>query len=231
MKESAIMKKKKILGTILTTAMIFGTNIQPIAANVVTPESYPTNTYTIQTDQPTLFTYEQFLELIEQAPDITETRSNIELPDRHITESEMAAWIEEYWELGGVNSFELEVIRLINIERERVGHPPLAIDPILIMAARFHAQEMAEFQYFNHFSPHHGNGSVRAVMFGHENIKDYVWGVWENIHSSTRSPEIVVQRWMDSPGHRTPIIDADAIFLTIGVGAVQGGGTVLKFGS
>jgi uncharacterized protein YkwD len=223
------MKAKRILGVIVSTAMIFSANVQSSAASATTTENEAA--ITIQTDTPTMLTYEQLLELITQAPDIAETRSGTTLADRRITENELAAWIAEYWELGGINAFELEVVRLINIERENVGHAPLALDPILMTAARFHSQEMADLRYFSHRSPHHGRGRDRAVIFGHENIQEHVFGVWENISGSTRSPETVVQSWLNSPGHRAPIMDADAIFLTIGVGAVQGGGTVVKFGS
>jgi len=186
-------------------------------------------TAVIQTDAPTLLTYEQLLELIEQAPDITETRSPNTLADRRITEVELAAWIAEYWELGGVNAFELEVVKLINIERENVGLNPLAIEPQLMMAARFHSQEMADLVFFGHRSPHHDRGRDRAVMFGHENIQEHVWGVRENVAGSTRSPQRVIEVWMNSPGHRAAIMGEH--FLTIGIGAVQGGGTTAKFGS
>ena len=225
--------KKRILSVALATFMVFGANIHAFAndGNVLIREDYPETLATIQTDVPTLLTNEQLLELIEQSPDFTETRSLETLASRQITEAELTAWIDEYWELGGFNAFELEVVRLINIERENVGLAPLALDPLLMMAARFHSQEMADLRFFSHRSPHHGRGRDRAVMFGHENIQEDVWGVMENISGSTRSPETVVQGWLRSPGHRATILDADAIFLTIGIGTVQGGGTTAKFGA
>ena len=221
------MKTKRILGVILAATMVLGTNVQSIAASTITTEY---EKVVIQTDAPTLLTSEQLAELITEAPDIDETRSGTTLANRHITEAELAAWILEYWELG-INAFELEVAKLINVERENVSLVPLAIDPLLMMAARFHSQEMADLRFFNHRSPHHGRGRNRAEMFGHENIQEHVWGVQENISGSTRSPEAVVQSWMNSPGHRAAILDADAVFRTIGVGAVQGGGTTVKFGA
>ena len=226
------MKSKRILGVVLSAVMVISVNSQILAAETTSTLANITNTeatITIQTDAPTLLTSEQLLELIEQAPDITETRSRITLADRRITEAELTAWKAEYWELGGINSYELEVIRLINIERVNAGLNQLAVEPILIMTARFHSQEMADLQYFNHRSPHHGRGRDRAEMFGHENIQEHVWGIRENISGSTRSPEMVVQSWMKSPGHRAAILGEH--YLTIGVGAVQGGGTTANFGS
>jgi len=218
------MKAKMILGIILTAVMVFGTNVYAAS----TTEVYPEEEIAIQTDAPTMLTSNQLLELIAQAPDISETRSGTVLANRRITETELTAWTEEYWELG-INAFELEVIRLINIERENHNLNPLAISPTLMAAARFHSQEMADLRFFNHRSPHHGRGSNRAEMFGHENIQEHVWGVRENIAGSTRSPQEVVTAWMNSPSHRTAILGDE--YLTIGVGAVQGGGTTAKFGS
>jgi uncharacterized protein YkwD len=225
------METKRILGAVLAVVMILVNYPQSVTASTFSAANPIAESITVCTNTPTSLTYEQLLELIAQAPYFTDTRSNITFADRRITETELTAWIAEYWGLGGMNSFELEVVRLINIERGNAGLPPLAIDPLLMMAARFHSQEMADLRYFNHRSPHHGRSTNRAEMFGHENIKEYVWGVRENISGSTRSPETVVNGWMNSPGHRGAILDADAIFLTIGIGAVQGGGTTAKFGA
>jgi len=183
------MKTKRILGAILAVAMIHAAYPQAVTANAIAPDSYNAEPISICKDTPTSLKYERLLELLAQAPDFTETRSNITFADRRITETELTAWIAEYWGLGGMNSFELEVVRLINIERGNAGLQSLAIDPLLMMAARFHSQEMADLRYFNHRSPHHGRSTNRAEMFGHENIKEYVWGVRENISGSTRSPD------------------------------------------
>ena len=214
------MTTKRILAVILATVMVLGANVSVSAS---TNSELPT----IQADVPTFLSNEQLQELIEQAPDATETRSDTTLADRRITEAELLAWIEEYRELGA-NAFELEVVRLINIERENYNLNPLAINPNLMMAARFHSQEMVELRYFSHRSPHHGRGIYRAEMFGHENIQEHVWGVRENISSGVRTPQQVVQAWMNSPGHRAAILGE--IYLTIGVGTVQNSTTV-KFGA
>jgi len=217
------MKTKRILAVILATMMVLGANLQATAAETASEEII-----TISQTEPTLLTSEQLLELTEAAPDLPETRSAATLLNRRITERELAAWVTEYWELG-INAFELEMVRLINIERENHSLAPLAINPNLMMAARFHSQEMADLRFFNHRSPHHGRGSNRAEMFGHENIQEHVWGVRENIAGSTRSPQEVVTAWMNSPSHRSAILGEE--YLTIGIGAVQSGGTTAKFGS
>lgn len=175
-----------------------------------------------------LLTAYELTELIKEAPCHTETRSATVFKPQRITQNALDAWIEEYQELGA-NAFELETIKLINIERESRNLQPLALDPNLMMAARFHSQEMADLRFFSHRSPHHGRAFYRAEMFGHENIQDHVWGVQENIAGNTRSPQEVVTAWMNSPSHRAAILGET--FLTIGVGIVQGGGTTANFGS
>ena len=228
------MKAKRILATALAVTLIavmmFEASVQiSAAAQVSATEGYPQEAPAIPKDELTFLTNEQLEELIKNAPCKTETRSAQTLANRRITESELATWIEEYWELGGISGFELEVVRLINIEREKYNLQPLKINPNLMMAARFHSQQMADLNFFSHRSPHHGRGIYRAEMFGHENIQEHVWGVRENIAGSIRSPQAVVQAWMNSPGHRAAILGD--VYLTIGVGAVQGGGTTAKFGS
>jgi len=219
------MMKKKIVAIGLAAVLTFGASVPMLAGGVA--EYYPT--IAVCRDTPTMLTGEQLSELADSAPDIAETRSAMTFAARRITASELTAWSDEYWELGGINAFEFEVVRLINIERAAARLLPLAIEPRLSMAARFHSQEMADLRTWGHRSPHHGRGAYRAEMFGHENIQDHVWGVRENIAGNTRCPQEVVAAWMNSPGHRAAILDESV--LTIGVGAVQGGGTTAKFGS
>jgi len=218
------MTAKAVLSAVLAVTMVFGATGTVLAAE--RPET-TAKTPIISQTAPSLLTNAQLEQLIETAPDLSETRSAMTIADRRITESELTAWITEYWELG-INSFELEVVRLINIERENYGLHPLAISPTLMMTARFHSHQMADLVFFGHRSEHHGRGTYRAAMFGYENIQEHVFGVHENIAGSTRSPERVVQLWMNSPGHRAALFER--AFLTIGIGAVQGGSTTANFG-
>ena len=218
------MKTKRILAVVLSAVMLIGTTKVYASTNNTYQPQEPLMT---QASEPVLLTDTQLLELIEDSPCRIDTKSNTTFADRRITESELASWIEEYWTLG-INAFELEMVRLINIERQNHNLNPLAINPTLMMAARFHSQEMVDLRFFNHRSPHHGRGIYRAEMFGHENIQDHVWGVRENIASGVRTPEQIVQAWMNSPGHRSAILGET--YLTIGVGTVQNS-TTAKFGS
>jgi len=161
----------------------------------------------------TLLTSEEIQALIETAPAHHNTRSANNIPNRRIANTELEIWIEEYAALGGINAFELEVIRLINEIREENGLNPLMINQEISMAARFHSQESAEdrerngVNTFGHTSPINGSPSDRAYMFSHRNqaFTDN-WSVLENLggrgFNSERTPENHLQGWLNSSMHR-----------------------------
>ena len=176
-----------------------------------------------------LLTNEELLALIETAPIHQDTRSATPLPNRRITDTELETWIEEYAYLGGINAFELEVIRLINEIRADYGLHPLMICTQISMAARFHSQELVNRGgRITHHSPYHGGSVARMRMFGNYQ------GLGENIHSSVINPQRPVDGWMHSPGHRAMVLNATARY--IGIGAVHSdewngaGRTTAKFG-
>jgi len=145
-------------------------------------------------------------------------RSAITLPNRVLTRAEMNAWRNEYDSLGGPNAFELEVVRLVNIERAARNLPPLSIDPILMKAARFKSQSMSDLNYMAHDGVY-GNPTALARTFGFDG------GVGENLYRGPLTPERAVQGWMDSPGHRANILNRQ--YGAIGVGVhVNGNGWI-----
>ena len=123
------------------------------------------------------------------------------IPNRRLTESELAEWIAEYHANGGPNAFELEVLRLLNEERARAGAGPLVMNESIMMAARFKSQSMSDLSYFSHTNP----------VYGHfTNIPRELFGVGirgENLASGQRNPAAVVAAWMNSPGHATNMLN------------------------
>jgi uncharacterized protein YkwD len=117
---------------------------------------------------PIHFSYEELAEMIESAPKAgpLDAISGITLPNRRLTESELAAWVDEYNKMGGATAFELAVIVEINRIRVQYGLRPLALSPALMMSARMKTQEFADLQYFSHRSPVHGTPGEAARMFG-----------------------------------------------------------------
>jgi len=134
------------------------------------------------------------------------------LPDRKLSSEEIGSWIDEYHLFGGALEFELEVIRLTNIERARVGAAPLSANENLMMAARFKSQEMHNLRYFAHSSPVYGSFyNISSELFGYD-------AMGENLATGHRTPEEVVNAWMNSPGHRENMLRSG--FTEIGVGLV-----------
>lgn len=110
-----------------------------------------------------------------------------------------------------VKAFEKEVVRLTNIERSKNGLKPLNENWELSRVARFKSQDMIDRRYFDHTSPTYG--SPFTMM---KNFEIRYTAAGENIAYGQRTPEEVVNGWMNSPGHRANILNAN--FTQIGVG-------------
>ena len=117
---------------------------------------------------------------------------------------------------GKVSAYEAEVVRLVNIEREKNGLSPLAVDWQLSRVARYKSQDMKDKSYFSHTSPTYGSPFQMIKSFG---ITYRSAG--ENIARGYTSPEAVVKGWMNSSGHRANILNKS--FTHIGVGYVESG--------
>ncbi|MBQ7646746.1 MAG: SafA/ExsA family spore coat assembly protein [Clostridia bacterium] len=115
-----------------------------------------------------------------------------------------------------VSSYEAEVIRLVNEERQANGLHALKSDWELSRVARYKSQDMADKKYFSHTSPTYGSPFEMMKAFG---ISYRAAG--ENIAKGQRTPKEVVNAWMNSSGHRANILNKS--FTTIGVGYVADG--------
>jgi uncharacterized YkwD family protein len=116
-------------------------------------------------------------------------------------------------------SYEKQVVQLVNVERQKAGLSSLTLDSSISNVARKKSQDMASNNYFAHQSPTYGSAGDMLKQFG---VSYSAWG--ENIASGQRSPEAVVNAWMNSEGHKANILSSD--FSKIGVGyAVNSNGT------
>ena len=113
--------------------------------------------------------------------------------------------------VSGISSIEMEVVRLVNIERQREGLSPLVASSALSNVARKKSEDMAVNNYFSHTSPTYGSPSNMMRTFG---INSSYSG--ENIAKGQLSAASVVSGWMNSSGHRANIMNPS--FKTIGVG-------------
>ena len=119
---------------------------------------------------------------------------------------------------GTATSIEMEVARLVNIERQKEGLAPLTFSEELSKVARVKSQDMANKNYFSHNSPTYGDPFAMMRSFG---IQYKTAG--ENIAKGYSGAESVVRGWMNSSGHRANILNSS--FGKIGVGYVNVNGT------
>ncbi|MRX71867.1 SCP-like extracellular protein [Bacillus lacus] len=117
---------------------------------------------------------------------------------------------------GNISDFESKVIELTNAERAKEGLPKLQADEEVSNVAQEKSNDMQQNQYFSHNSPTFGSPFDMMRDFG---VTYKTAG--ENIAMGQRSPEEVVQAWMDSEGHRKNIMNGD--FTHIGVGHTEEG--------
>lgn len=115
-----------------------------------------------------------------------------------------------------VLAYENEVIRLVNVQRSQNGLSPLTANWELSRVARYKSQDMADNRYFSHTSPTYGTPFQMMKSFG---LRFRTAG--ENIAYGQRTPQAVVNAWMNSSGHRANILNAS--YTQIGVGYVAGG--------
>ena len=102
-----------------------------------------------------------------------------------------------------------EVVELVNAERAKVGVGPLVGNIELNAAANVRAKEVAAS--FSHYRP---DGSLCFTVLNEFGIKSSARA--ENIAGNFKSPQLVVQGWMKSEGHKKNILNGD--YNKIGVG-------------
>ena len=131
----------------------------------------------------------------------------------------------------GASELESLVTRLINEERVSRGLSTLKNDPDLVLIARAHSQDMADNNYFSHTNLAGEGPTNRGIRQGYVCRKDYgsyyKEGIAENIYKgwlfssvtyvgSTAFKDmytmeelanIIVGGWMNSPGHRSNILE------------------------
>ena len=115
-----------------------------------------------------------------------------------------------------VLNYENEVIRLVNEIRVKNGLNPLTADWELSRVARYKSQDMKDNNYFSHNSPIYGSPFDMIKNFGIS-----YRSAAENIAKGQKTPQAVMNGWMNSSGHRANILNSS--YKKIGVGYVASG--------
>lgn len=113
------------------------------------------------------------------------------------------------------SAFEDQVVALVNQERAKQGLRPLTHRADVKNVAHKKAEDLINANYFAHNSPNYGSPFDMLRTFG---ISYRSAG--ENIAKGQKTPQEVMNAWMNSPGHRQNILSPN--FDTIGVGFYHG---------
>jgi uncharacterized protein YkwD len=121
-------------------------------------------------------------------------------------------------------SQENEVIRLVNVERDRAGCGSVKLNTKLRTAIRLHVQELGTHGglYISHDSDD-GRSFVDRVR-----AQGYDAPGGENVARGQRNAADVMDSWMNSDGHRANILNCS--FKAIGVGVTEGVDGTLVWG-
>ncbi|MBQ3122739.1 MAG: sporulation protein [Firmicutes bacterium] len=110
-----------------------------------------------------------------------------------------------------VSAYARQVAELTNDERSEAGLSDLTLSSELSKVAQRKAEDMRDNGYFSHTSPTYGTPFEMMTEFG---ISYRTAG--ENIAKGQRTPESVVDAWMNSKGHRDNILNTS--YQKIGIG-------------
>ncbi len=105
---------------------------------------------------------------------------------------------------------QAQVVTLVNAERKQAGCDPVAVDARLTAAAQAHSQDQADHDSMSH------TGSDGSTPWDRARAAGYDQAIGENVAAGYRTPEAVMDGWMNSEGHRANILNCTA--RAIGVG-------------
>lgn len=113
-----------------------------------------------------------------------------------------------------IRKMEMEVIRLVNVEREKLGRPALVENSKMSSIARTKSNDFVKNNYFSHTSPTYGSPFDMLKSFGITYS-----AAAENLASGQGTPTQVMNTWMSSSGHRANILNST--YNQIGVGIAR----------
>ncbi len=112
-------------------------------------------------------------------------------------------------------SYAQQVLNLVNAERAKYNLSPLTLSSNVNKVAQAKAEDMKNNNYFSHTSPTYGSPFDMLKQFG---VSYKTAG--ENIAKGQKTPQAVVNAWMNSEGHRSNILNKN--FTQLGVGYTGG---------
>lgn len=107
---------------------------------------------------------------------------------------------------------------LVNEERAKAGISPLVLDLKLNKTAQRHSEDMVENNFFSHTNL---SGQSPFDRMAEDGISYMAAG--ENIAYGQRTPEEVMNSWMNSEGHRNNILNGAYNKIGIGIAVTEYG--------
>jgi uncharacterized protein YkwD len=114
-------------------------------------------------------------------------------------------------------TMEAQVITLTNQQRAANGCGALRADARLTAAARAHSTDMVTNNFFSH------TGSNGSDFVAREKAAGYTAASAENIAWGQKTPEAVMDAWMNSAGHRANILNCGSVAVGVGLAYTAGG--------
>jgi uncharacterized protein YkwD len=110
------------------------------------------------------------------------------------------------------------VVAEMNVRRAAEGLPPLQLDPQLEAAAEDRMRDMEELGYWSHFAPDGRSpfDMLRKRAYPHAYAA-------ENLAAGFETVRVLVDGWMESPGHRAAILSP--LYKDCGVAIIDGSTT------
>jgi uncharacterized protein YkwD len=126
-----------------------------------------------------------------------------------------------------LSEIEQKVLELVNAHRKEAKLTLLAVNPMLMKAARNHSANMAKQDVLEHELDGKGPGE-RVADLGYKSQ-----GIAENCAAGQRTPAEVVEAWMNSDGHKANILGENYTEVGIGLAKTTDGKAywTLVFGS
>jgi uncharacterized protein YkwD len=114
---------------------------------------------------------------------------------------------------GTESALEMQIVSLMNQQRQQNGLPALQVSSQLVMAAQIHSRDMAQLNDMDHTLP----GAAQPALQDRLSFVGYNWQcAGENIAEGYPDATTVIQGWMNSPEHRANILNTS--FTQIGIG-------------
>ena len=137
-----------------------------------------------------------------------------------------------YTGCGGVSAlvvnanYEQQVLDLVNSERANRSLLALMRGTSLDQAARYHATDIGQDNYFDHNSYDRIGGNLSQICTWDTRWKSYygssLQSLAENIAAGYATPQDVMTGWMNSPGHFANIVSTSNWEIGVGYATVNG---------